>query len=126
MELQKEQISSLQMHNLHFEAIHFTASGNQPSQPTKMTVAFNVNKKIEDRNRMNVELECNIDIPEIASVQVKLAAEFKTDDMPVEKMLKNALAIMFPYLRSQVTLITTQPNFKPIILPVVNINQLVK
>ena len=75
---------------------------------------------------MNVELECNIDIPEIASVQVKLAAEFKTDDMPVEKMLKNALAIMFPYLRSQVTLITTQPNFKPIILPVVNINQLVK
>lgn len=39
---------------------------------------------------------------------------------------KNAIAILFPYLRSQVTLITSQPNMTPIILPPININTLLK
>ena len=76
---------------------------------------------------MAVELSCDIDIPEIAQMQVKLAADFETDgNVPVESMLKNAIAIMFPFLRSQVTLVTSQPNFRPIILPIININNLVK
>jgi preprotein translocase subunit SecB len=33
---------------------------------------------------------------------------------------------MFPYLRSQVTLMTTQPNITPVIIPPININSFLK
>ena len=34
---------------------------------------------------------------------------------------ENGVAILFPYLRSELTLLTTQPGFQPIVLPAVNI-----
>ena len=34
---------------------------------------------------------------------------------------ENGVAILFPYLRSEITLLTTQPGFQPIVLPAVNI-----
>lgn len=37
---------------------------------------------------------------------------------------KNGLAIVFPFLRSQVTLLTSQPNMIPVVLPVININKI--
>lgn len=39
-------------------------------------------------------------------------------------MANNTIAILFPYLRSQLSLLTSQPGFEPIILPVMNINAL--
>ncbi|MBW7573930.1 protein-export chaperone SecB [Caproiciproducens faecalis] len=41
-------------------------------------------------------------------------------------METNTIAIMFPYLRSQISLITTQPDMSPIIIPALNINKLTK
>ena len=32
----------------------------------------------------------------------------------------NTVAIMFPFIRSQVTLLTTQPGMTPIVLPPIN------
>lgn len=37
---------------------------------------------------------------------------------------KNTMAILFPFLRSQVTLMTAQPDMVPIVLPLININAL--
>lgn len=48
------------------------------------------------------------------------------EDFPTDKLLPNAIAIMFPYLRSQVTLMTTQPNITPVIIPPININSFLK
>lgn len=127
MDFQEKQLSSLQMQHLHVKDIKFSATGKEPVRPTKMNVAFHVDKNVQSDSKMAVELSCDIDIPEIAQTQVKLAADFETDgNVPVESMLKNAIAIMFPFLRSQVTLVTSQPNFRPIILPIININNLVK
>lgn len=39
---------------------------------------------------------------------------------------KNTVAILFPYLRSQVTLMTAQPNIEPVVIPAININALLK
>ena len=35
---------------------------------------------------------------------------------------KNAVAIMMPYVRSQLTLLTSQPGVDPIVMPPLNIN----
>lgn len=39
---------------------------------------------------------------------------------------KNTVAILFPYLRSQVTLMTAQPDIEPVVIPAININALLK
>ncbi len=53
----------------------------------------------------------------------ELKAEIQED---LKKMViaKNTLAILFPYLRSQVTLLTAQPDVTPVVLPPININAL--
>lgn len=38
---------------------------------------------------------------------------------------KNTIAIMLPYIRSEVTLITAQPDTSPILLPAIDVNELV-
>lgn len=39
---------------------------------------------------------------------------------------KNTMAILFPYLRAQVTLLTSQPDMEPVVLPIININSLLQ
>ena len=39
---------------------------------------------------------------------------------------QNSVAIIFPYLRSQVSLITAQPEMEPVVLRPVNIAQMVE
>lgn len=61
----------------------------------------------------------------------KLYFERNSDDVKKNNSKKgkkvltnNTIAILFPYLRSQLTLLTSQPEFEPIILPIMNINAL--
>lgn len=63
-------------------------------------------------------------------VKVVASAKFTMDnDDPKLKqtiMNNNAVAIMFPFIRSQVTLLTTQPGMSPIVLPPINTARFVK
>lgn len=48
------------------------------------------------------------------------------DDETYEHLVKaNTVAIVFPFIRSQVSLLTTQPGMMPIIIPPININALI-
>lgn len=58
-------------------------------------------------------------------VQISGLFELTEESVMGKKLLtNNAVAILFPYLRSQLTLLTSQPGFEPVILPVMNINAL--
>lgn len=50
---------------------------------------------------------------------------FSTEQKKNDMLEKNTLAIMFPYIRSYVSIITTQPGMNPIVLPAMNIIALV-
>lgn len=39
---------------------------------------------------------------------------------------QNAVSIIFPYLRSEITLLTSQPEVDPVVLPPINVVQLVE
>lgn len=59
------------------------------------------------------------------NAQISGIFELTEESIMGKKLLtNNAVAILFPYLRSQLTLLTSQPGFEPIILPVMNINAL--
>ena len=51
----------------------------------------------------------------------------KVDKETYDQLIKsNTVAIMFPYIRSQVSLLTTQPGIQPIMIPTMNINALIE
>jgi len=39
---------------------------------------------------------------------------------------ENTVAILFPYVRAQMTLLTAQPETEPLVIPAVNVNALIK
>lgn len=61
----------------------------------------------------------------IVSGIFEFRAELKDEQKQII-ILKNTMAILFPYLRSQVTLMTSQPDVEPVVLPVININSLLQ
>lgn len=54
-------------------------------------------------------------------VNVKGRAIFSTQQENMNILEKNTIAIMFPYIRSYISIITTQPGMNPIVLPAMNI-----
>lgn len=54
-------------------------------------------------------------------VNVKGKAIFHTQQKNMDILEKNTIAIMFPYIRSYISIITTQPGMAPIVLPAMNI-----
>ena len=62
------------------------------------------------------------------SISIEGVFSVECDNEEIKSVLinKNTVSILFPYIRSEVTLITSQPNIKPIVLPPININRLVQ
>ena len=45
-------------------------------------------------------------------------------DLKNELISKNSVAILMPYLRSEISLLTAQPETETVVLPVFNINRM--
>ena len=85
-----------------------------------------------DENHMVVELIAEIvnteENPFPVDIRVSIAGKFETEKIPKEEVdhfLKiQAVQILFPYVRSMVTNITTNAMMSPIVLPVVDVRTL--
>lgn len=71
----------------------------------------------------------NKDNIEDSYLKVCISGEFNiefnseiTDDIKETLIKKNTISILFPYLRSYISSITSQTGMKPIILPTINVN----
>lgn len=117
--------SNLQMRNFYFSEYNFSRNTN-----------------IED-GEYNIDLQKKIDLvgdhvyevvltttieKEDMHLKLKAKAEFiyEAEDFSREEAIINAntVAIMFPFIRSQVTLLTSQPGMAPIVLPPINTQKL--
>ena len=84
----------------------------------------NVKRNIEERapNQYKIALELFIsDDAHQLELRVRCVACFTTEQDNSALIEKNAIAIMFPYVRSYVSTITSQPGMSPIVLPPMNI-----
>ena len=82
-------------------------------------------KKISD-GVFEVLLETIVsDEDEKVFINVKGRAIFSTQQENMDILEKNTIAIMFPYIRSYISIITTQPGMTPIVLPAMNIAAMV-
>lgn len=86
----------------------------------EVQVEHNLEKKSD--GLFEVLLETTIsDENEKMYVNVKERAIFSMQQENMDLLEKNTIAIMFPYIRSYISLITTQPGMNPIVLPAMNI-----
>ena len=120
--------SKLQLQELNFDKIKFKRIGekNENKIEQKIIVKIGENK---DREFYKVVLELITNKPEEYETEICVHGifTFASDGMLDEEMKKsliqkNAVAIMMPYVRSQLTLLTSQPGVDPIVMPPLNIN----
>ena len=88
--------------------------GTDKEHRYKVTLILTGNKK--DEHEFSVSLSGFFMIEDVKSMDDKLKQNL---------ISKNAAAIMMPYLRSEVTLLTSQPGTDSVVLPIFNINKII-
>lgn len=127
MQLKEQAQSALRMKNIFFQEVHMETSGKRAADTNDVQVGFRIEEPNISAKSLRVGLHCRVEIKNVMSLHLLLVGIFQADDEEfLQRMVPNAIAIIFPYMRSQVTLMTAQPNLPPIVLPPININALLK
>ena len=130
---ENDSLSVLKLESLSFEEIHYSRDLLANGKPFEYEMNFNREiSSADDNKHFKVSLIANIRTKEIDSVKVvvKLTGMFfcecEDEELKKELIQYNTVAIMFPYIRSQVSLVSTQPDIPPITIPAVNVVGLFK
>lgn len=118
------QLKRLQVSKLRFNRFDVNLERIDPQSPISFSHSLEQLGRDQYIVKLGVTLlddkKYDIEVEMSGIFEISIKSEFE------EKMLaKNTTAILFPYLRSQLTLLSSQPGFEPIILPVININALI-
>ena len=120
MEISKMK-SDLRMDNFYFSECSVERSCKVENGEYKADLQRDILKTEE--HQFDVKLKLTIEKEDLSVVVVAHAhfvyeaAEYEMEESIIKT---NAVAIMFPFMRSQVTLLTTQPGMSPIVLPPIN------
>ncbi len=119
--------SILKMHHIVCDEISFKRIGfRQDDQSVENEIGISISTK-EDTRGYRVSLRYTGEKKDEYNVCVQVTGYFEVcgdceTNMEEQLVEKNAVAILFPFLRSEISLITTQPETDPIVLPIMNIN----
>ena len=121
MNIKTDYESPLVLKNIIITEGHFKRNEDSlENLELKVGVSHDVERLSEREYKITLELNV-ADPEEKLSVFVKGMAIFETKQGNQMLIERNTLAIMFPYFRSYVSTLTTQPGMTPIVLPAMNI-----
>ena len=118
--------AALHLDKMYFDKIEYRRSSVLDDSP-EYKINFTREIKAGSNNEFMVSLQANItDENDMMELHIRVIGEFRCeldDRDPLRDgfVNKNSIAILFPYLRSQISLVTTQPDIPPIVLPPMNI-----
>ena len=121
----------LQMNELYFSKYDFiqTREDKDTDYRTSFQIEYAVNSQDPSKFRIKINTALK-NKTESISLNLETIGVFTLDNDGMnedvsEHLIKvNTVAIMFPFIRSQISLLTTQPGLEPILLPPININAL--
>lgn len=121
--------SVLKMDHIVFDRVSFVRKGFHDSE--SKDISFKARAKIEQdaENQYSVTLFVSAEKKHEYVAEVQITGYCTIDDNhPQKDMLlnENAIAILFPYVRAELSLITAQPETDPIVLPTMNISAMFK
>lgn len=117
----------LKLDRLVFDRIEFSRSGFKNDHDLNLSVDVDIGKN-DASGHYRVKLGIRGKKSDEYEFMVQASGFFRLDgDIPFEKevlLRKNAVAILMPYLRSEVSLLTAQPEMDCVVLPPFNIDAL--
>lgn len=113
--------SDLKMRDLYFPECSFLREKELKNGELSANLEKNIDKISDHVYDVTLSLEVTKEDMKV-KVIAKATFVFEADDYSEEDEVinVNTVAIMFPFIRSEVTLITSQPGMQPIILPAIN------
>ena len=117
----------LKLNHLLFDEITFNRVNFKSKNDLQVEFGFSFNKREYGEFVSSIRIigtkkdEYNFVVRASGYLQISEAVE--DSDILIQQ---NAIAIVFPYIRSQISLLTAQPEVDPVILPPMNIAQMVK
>ena len=130
MKKDKNIASVLKLNKLVFDKIEFTRLGFKNDNELEIEIQSNVSQK-EDMEIYKVKLIMKGNKPGEYTLEISLSGFFSiesneelSDELKNALITKNSVAILMPYLRSQVSLLTAQPDVECVVLPTFNINSM--
>lgn len=121
----RPETSILKMEHIVFDEITFVRKGfrNEESKKVSLSISSSVEAIEETSSRVTVKLLADKENEYTARISISgFCSIEENSELGKELIEKNAVAILFPYLRSELSLLTAQPETDPIVLPAMNIN----
>ena len=132
MEKKKNIQSVLHLERLLFDKIEFKRLGFSSENELKLEIQSNIAQR-QDAEVYRVTLSLRGNKPEEYVFLFCLTGYFTienalelSEDLKNTLVTKNATAILMPYLRSEVSLLTAQPGMQCVVIPVLNVNNLLE
>lgn len=130
MENNRNLQSVLNLDKLVFDKIEFNRIGFTSNDELELQIQSNVAQR-KDENVYRVTLILKGNKPNEYMFEISLTGFFSieedvSDELKDDLISKNSIAILMPYLRSEVSLLTAQPGVECVVLPPFNINNMMK
>lgn len=120
--------SALVLQRLVYDKIEFHRKGFKNDNDLEFQIEVQIGA---DENDYKVTLILNAEKKEEYDFVISLSGFFSleldsevTEKMGMNLIHKNAVAILMPYLRSEVSLLTAQPEMECVVLPPFNVNKM--
>lgn len=119
--------SALNLQKLVFDKIEFERKGFKNTQELQFELQAQIG--VDENGVYKVTLVLNGTKQDEYDVVISLSGFFKLEGQVEDKtgqdlINRNAVAILMPYLRSELTLLTAQPDTDSVVLPPFNINKM--
>lgn len=118
---------ALELEKLMFDEIQFIRTGFEGDAEMQMSMEVNIGINTADVLKRKVTIVFNGVKDKEYNIKVKISGYFSISNEADEDLIQNnAVAIVMPYLRSQISLLTAQPGMEPVVLPPMNIVEMFK
>ena len=132
MSTEKNIRSTLVLQQLVFDKVSFERQGEKNENDTKFQIKTEVGKLTgEELYKVSLAIKADKKGEYIVEIQITGIFAFEEGngfDNEQKQVLinKNAIAILMPYIRSEMSLITAQPGVECVVLPPFNINKMLE
>lgn len=120
--------SKLKLNHLVCDELRFKRTGfRTDNESDNLRVSYRVEE--DSGSEYRCSLGFNVVRESEFEATVRITGYFSVDENdPMKDVLlsQNAVAILFPYARSQMTILTSQPETTPVVLPVINVQKMIE
>ena len=121
--------SVLKLHQVLFDNISFIRNGFE-KQAGENEGILGLGVKMNKQDQLHrVAVSIKYEMPGEYNIEIQMSGFFEIAESDPQKDIlikENAVAILFPYLRAELTLLTAQPGVTPVVIPPINIKKLLE